>query len=59
MTEPQTPASIDPENLPDVIPILPLFDATLFPKMVLPLVVMEGASVRLVDEAMAAMSPKI
>ena len=54
MTEPQTPAAIDPENLPDVIPILPLFDATLFPKMVLPLVVMEGASVRLVDEAMGA-----
>ena len=54
MTEQQTPAAIDPENLPDVIPILPLFDATLFPKMVLPLVVMEGASVRLVDEAMGA-----
>ena len=54
MTEPQAPAVIDPENLPDIIPILPLFDATLFPKMVLPLVVMEGASVHLVDEAMAA-----
>ena len=54
MTKPQTPTAIDPEKLPDVIPILPLFDATLFPKMVLPLVVMETASVRLVDEAMAA-----
>ncbi len=54
MTETQTQAAINPENLPDVVPILPLFDAALFPKMVLPLVVMEGDSVRLVDEAMAA-----
>ena len=41
------------ENLPSVLPILPLFDATLFPKMVLPLVVMKGDSVNLIDEAMA------
>lgn len=40
------------ESLPEVIPVLPLFDATLFPKMVLPLVVMQGDSVQLVDEAM-------
>ncbi len=53
MTEPQSPTAGNQENLPDVISILPLFDAALFPKMVLPLVVMEPASVRLVDEAMA------
>ncbi|MFH1980955.1 MAG: endopeptidase La [Pseudomonadota bacterium] len=41
------------DNIPQIIPILPLFDAVLFPKMVLPLVVMEGESVQLVDEAMA------
>ncbi len=41
------------ENIPNVLPILPLFDATLFPKMVLPLVVMKGESVHLIDEAMA------
>jgi ATP-dependent Lon protease len=41
------------ENIPKVLPILPLFDATLFPKMVLPLVVMKGESVHLIDEAMA------
>jgi ATP-dependent Lon protease len=41
------------ENLPTQIPILPLFDAALFPKMVLPLVVMEKDSLKLVDEAMA------
>jgi ATP-dependent Lon protease len=44
---------IDAEKIPEFLPILPLFDAVLFPKMVLPLVVMQGESVRLVDEAMA------
>ncbi|MGD9151694.1 MAG: LON peptidase substrate-binding domain-containing protein, partial [Desulfobacterales bacterium] len=44
---------IDSEKIPELLPILPLFDAALFPKMVLPLVVMQGESVRLVDEAMA------
>jgi len=47
------PAEIDTEKIPELLPILPLFDAALFPKMVLPLVVMQGESVRLVDEAMA------
>ncbi len=41
------------EKLPDILPILPLFDAALFPKMVLPLVVMQGDSIKLVDEAMS------
>jgi len=36
----------------DTQPILPLFDVALFPKMVLPLVVMQKDSVLLVDEAM-------
>jgi len=43
----------DAETIPEVLPILPLYDAALFPKMVLPLVVMQGESVKLVDEAMA------
>ncbi|MGD1986836.1 MAG: endopeptidase La, partial [Desulfobacterales bacterium] len=47
------PVEIDSEKIPELLPILPLFDAALFPKMVLPLVVMQGESVRLVDEAMA------
>ncbi|MGD9045314.1 MAG: endopeptidase La, partial [Desulfobacterales bacterium] len=47
------PVEIDTEKVPELLPILPLFDAALFPKMVLPLVVMQGESVRLVDEAMA------
>ncbi len=47
------PVEIDTEKIPELLPILPLYDAALFPKMVLPLVVMQGESVRLVDEAMA------
>ena len=48
----QPQKNFDPDNLPETLPILPLFDAALFPKMVLPLVVMQGESVQLVDEAM-------
>lgn len=51
--EQKPPVEIDTEKIPELLPILPLFDAALFPKMVLPLVVMQGESVRLVDEAMA------
>ncbi len=36
----------------EALPILPLFEAALFPKMVLPLVVMQGESIQLIDEAM-------
>jgi ATP-dependent Lon protease len=53
MTEQQSAAEISTEKIPEVIPILPLFDAVLFPKMALPLFVMQGESVRLVDEAMS------
>ncbi|MFW5636130.1 MAG: LON peptidase substrate-binding domain-containing protein, partial [Thermodesulfobacteriota bacterium] len=45
--------NLETDNLPDILPILPLFDAALYPKMVLPLVVMQGESVQLVDEAMS------
>ena len=41
------------ENIPENLPVLPLFDAVLFPKMVLPLVVIEKDSIKLVDEAMS------
>jgi ATP-dependent Lon protease len=43
----------DPQSLPTHLPILPLYDAALFPKMVLPLVVMEKDSIKLVNEVMA------
>jgi ATP-dependent Lon protease len=53
MADPQSPMEIDAEKVPEILPIMPLYDAALFPKMVLPLVVMQGESVKLVDEAMA------
>ena len=53
MQDKQPSMDYNTDNLPNQLPILPLFDATLFPKMVLPLVVMKGESVHLIDEAMA------
>ncbi len=53
MTEKPSAIPQAPGSLPEVLPILPLFDAVLFPKMVLPLMVMQGESVKVVDEAMA------
>jgi ATP-dependent Lon protease len=52
---PQDNSSVEynAENLPTIIPILPLYDSALFPKMVLPLVVMQEDSIKLVDEAMS------
>lgn len=42
-----------PESLPDILPILPLYDVVLFPKMVLPLMVLQKESIQLIDEAMS------
>jgi len=53
MTEPQPSKDLSTEKMPEVLSILPLFDAALFPKMVLPLMVMQVQSIQLVDEAMA------
>ena len=52
MAEPQTPMEVAKENLPKTLPVLPLYDAVLFPKMVIPLVVLQDESIKLVDEAM-------
>ena len=52
MTDQQPATDISTQQLPEILPILPLFDAALFPKMVIPLVVMKDDSVLLVDEAM-------
>jgi ATP-dependent Lon protease len=49
----QPSQEVSSENVPDILPILPLFDVVLFPKMVLPIVVMPGESIALVDEAMS------
>lgn len=53
MTEQHTSPEISAEKFPEMLPILPLFDAALFPKMVLPLAVMQPESIQLVDEAMS------
>ncbi len=52
MTDQQTPVKLDPDNIPNFLPILPLFDTALFPKMVMPLVIFQKDAVQLVDEAM-------
>ena len=53
MIEQQPSPELSAKKLPELLPILPLFDAALFPKMVLPLVVMQPESIKLVDEAMS------
>ena len=42
----------DSDKISNVLPIMPLYDVALFPKMVLPLVVMQENSIKLIDEAM-------
>jgi ATP-dependent Lon protease len=39
--------------IPDTLPILPVADSVLFPKMVTPLLVMQPDSIQLIDEAMS------
>jgi ATP-dependent Lon protease len=52
MTDQKPPVEDNDQKLPERLPILPLHETALYPKMVLPLVVMQGDSIRLVDEAM-------
>lgn len=44
---------ITTDHIPSVLPILPIVDTNLFPKMVLPLVLIQNEAVELIDEAMA------
>lgn len=44
--------TLAPEEIPDELSILPVYDVSLFPKMVLPLQATEGAASALVDDAM-------
>ena len=53
MSQQSASGEFSTDAIPLTLPILPLFEAALFPKMVLPLVVMEGESVQLVDKAMS------
>ena len=53
MTDHRPPMEFGAENIPEILPVLPLYDTVLFPKMVLPLVVMRNESVQLIDESMS------
>ena len=45
-------SEVGSDTLSNILPILPLYEVTLFPKMVLPLMVMQADSIKLIDEAM-------
>lgn len=51
LRHPSAPISTD--DIPDSLPILPIVDTNLFPKMVLPLVLIQKEAIDLIDEAMA------
>lgn len=53
MTDKQPSLDFGSRELPEILSILPLFDAVLFPKMVVPVVIMQRDSIQLVDEAMS------
>jgi ATP-dependent Lon protease len=53
MTDEKSPEGGSSNNIPAILPILPVVDAVLFPKMVTPLLVMQPDSVQLIDEAMS------
>ena len=53
MTDQQPSMDFPPEKLPESLSILPLFDAVLYPKTVLPLVLLQVETVQLIDEAMS------
>ncbi|MBF0203433.1 MAG: endopeptidase La [Desulfamplus sp.] len=53
MNDNQTSINFSPDHIPDILPVLPIVDTNLFPKMVLPLVIMQKEAIELIDEAMA------
>jgi ATP-dependent Lon protease len=53
MTDEQSSEAAVANQLPDILPLLPVVDSVLFPKMVTPLLVMQPDSVQLIDEAMS------
>lgn len=53
MAQDQQQQALSIDNIPEELPILPLHDVVLFPKMVLPLIAMQQESIQLIDEAMS------
>jgi len=54
MTEQKPPEEMKIARIPDILPIMPLFNTVIFPNMMFPLEVFGDQSMHLVDEAMAA-----
>jgi ATP-dependent Lon protease len=53
MTEKKAPDELQIVQIPEILPILPLAGAFIFPKMLFPLEVSGASSITLIDEAMA------
>jgi len=53
MSQDQPTEAFADRKMPEILPILPLFDVVMFPKMVLPLIVLQKESIQLIDEAMS------
>jgi len=53
MTEEKSPGEVNAPKLPEILPLLPLFNIFIFPKMMFPMEVMGDEATSLVDEAMA------
>jgi ATP-dependent Lon protease len=53
MTDEKPPEQSTSTPIPETLPILPITDSVLFPKMVFPLLVMAPDSVQLIDETMS------
>jgi ATP-dependent Lon protease len=53
MADKKSPAELKVLTIPDILPVMPLFNVVVFPNMVFPIEVFGEQSVTLVDEAMA------
>ena len=53
MNDIQNSVNVSPDHIPETLPLLPIVDTNLFPKMVLPLVIMQNEAIELIDECMA------
>ncbi len=53
MNQIKTSVDVGPDHIPEILPILPIVDTNLFPKMVMPLVLMQEEAIALIDETMA------
>jgi ATP-dependent Lon protease len=53
MTEGKSPGEVNTPIVPEILPLLPLSNIFIFPKMMFPMEVMGGEATSLVDEAMA------